>query len=194
MTIQIKPNAIVFCDASVLYQAQIRDLLLELCVHQNIFKLRWSERVQNEWINKLSKCNNKVKTSLENTRNRMEHAVPECLVHHYELIEEYLQLPDPNDRHVLAAAIHSKSDYLLTENLKDFPKSTLSHYEITIISVDDFFYSITKQYQEQLIQALKNILRRLKNPPITDEDWCLRMSRIGFPKSSKLILESCKMF
>ena len=120
MTTQIKSDAIVFCDASVLYQAQIRDLLLELCVHHDLFRLRWSRQVQDEWINKLSKSNQKARLNLEKTRKRMEDAVPECLVS-YSSIEDSLQLPDLNDRHVLAAAIHSGSEFLLTENLRDFP-------------------------------------------------------------------------
>jgi hypothetical protein len=192
LTSQIKPDAIVFCDASVLYQAQIRDLLLELCVHHDLFRLRWSQQIQDEWINKLSERNPKARTSLEKTRKRMEHAVPECLVSNYGSIEDSLQLHDMNDRHVLAAAIHSGSEFLLTENLKDFPESILSIHNIIAISVDELFSVIVKQYQDILLGALRTIVNRLRNPPITLKDWCLRMERIGFPKSSRLILDSVK--
>jgi predicted nucleic acid-binding protein len=190
LTLQIKPDAIVFCDASVLYQAQIRDLLLELCVHHDLFKLRWSKQIQDEWINKLSERNPKARTSLEKTRKRMENAVPECLVSNYGAIEDNLQLHDMNDRHVLAAAIHSGSEFLLTENLRDFPESILSIHHITAISVDELFSAIGEQYQDLLLGALKTIINRLKNPPITLKDWCLRMEKIGFPKSSKIILDT----
>lgn len=190
MTIQIKPDAIVFCDASVLYQAQIRDLLLEICVHHDLLRLRWSEQIQDEWINKLSERNPNARTSLEKTRKRMENAVPECLVRNYSSIEHSLQLQDMNDRHVLAAAIHSGSEFLLTENLRDFPDSILSLHQITAISVDDLFTAIVEQYQDKLLGALRTIVKRLRNPPITLEDWCLRMETIGFPRSSRRILDS----
>lgn len=190
MTVKIKPDSIVFCDASVLYQAQIRDLLLEICVHHNLLRLRWSQKVQDEWINKLSERDPKIKESLEKTRKRMEDAVPECLVHDYHLIEQSLKLPGLNDRHVLAAAIHSRSNFLLTENQKDFPESILSRHYLIAVSVETLLCSIQEQYQYVLLGALRNILTRLRNPPISIEDWCLRLERIGFPKSSRLIRES----
>lgn len=180
----------MFCDASVLYQAQIRDLLLEICVHHDLLRLRWSEQIQDEWINKLSERNPNARTSLEKTRKRMENAVPECLVRNYSSIEHSLQLQDMNDRHVLAAAIHSGSEFLLTENLRDFPDSILSLHQITAISVDDLFTAIVEQYQDKLLGALRTIVKRLRNPPITLEDWCLRMETIGFPRSSRRILDS----
>lgn len=190
MTVQIKPDVIIFCDASVLYQAQIRDLLLEICVHHDLFRLRWSQQVQDEWINKLSELNHKARARLEKTRKRMEDAVSECLVSNYSSIEDSLQLPDLNDRHVLAAAIHSGSELLLTENLRDFPESILSTYNITAVAVDELISALVEQYQEVLFEALRTIIKRLRNPPMTIENWCLRMERIGFPRSSTLILNS----
>lgn len=120
----------------------------------------------------------------------MENAVPECLVRGYSSIEDSLQLQDLNDRHVLAAAIHSGSEFLLTENLRDFPDSILSLHKITAISVDELFTAIMEQYQDKLLGALGTILKRLRNPPITLEDWCLRMEKLGFPRSSRRILDS----
>ncbi len=180
----------IFCDASILYQAQIRDLLLEICVHHDLLRLRWSQKVQDEWINKLSERNPKVKESLEKTRKRMEEAVPECLVDDYHSIEDSLKLHDSDDRHVLAAAIHSKSHFLLTENQRDFPESILSYHFLIAVSVETFLCSIQEQYPYVLLGALRNILKRLRNPPISIEDWCLRLERIGFPRSSRLIRES----
>ncbi|MGA8165544.1 MAG: hypothetical protein WB791_11105 [Waddliaceae bacterium] len=118
----------------------------------------------------------------------MEDAVPDCLVSNYDSIENSLELPNPNDRHVLAAAIHCGSNFLLTENLRDFPQSILSHHYIHAVTVDTFLSSIMEQYQYELRRALESILKRLKNPPVSIEDWCLRLGRIGFPRSSKFFL------
>ena len=62
----------------------------------------------------------------------MNQAVLDCLVENYEELIEGLQLPDPDDRHVLAAAIASASDAIVTFNLKDFPVGTLHRYNIEL--------------------------------------------------------------
>lgn len=43
---------------------------------------------------------------LERTRAQMNHAVRDCVVTGFEYMIPSINLPDPDDRHVVAAAIH----------------------------------------------------------------------------------------
>lgn len=73
----------------------------------------------------------------------------------YSKIEREFELLDKNDKHGLAAAIKSESKFIVTFNIKDFPKSTLSDYNIERITPDDFIMKLIKQNEELVNNALK---------------------------------------
>ena len=91
-------------DACVLYPACIRDILLETG-YRKLYQARWTEEIEAEWLSNLVKSNPSWRTSLETTVLKMREAVPDALVTGYENLARILSLPDPNDVHVLAAAI-----------------------------------------------------------------------------------------
>ena len=94
-------------DANVLYPAPMRDVLMQPAV-MDIFKAKWSEDTHREWTDALIRNEpHRERTALERTRDLMNQATRDCLVPGYEAIVPSLELPDPNDRHVLAAAIVS---------------------------------------------------------------------------------------
>lgn len=68
--------------------------------------------------------------ALERTRRLMSEAVPDCLVTGYEGLVEGLDLPDPDDRHVLAAAIRGGAQAIVTYDLRDFPDHVLERYDV----------------------------------------------------------------
>ncbi len=76
--------------------------------------------------------------ALERTRELMNRAVPDCLVAGYEHLIEGLDLPDPDDRHVLAAAIRAHAQAVVTFNLKDFPDHVLARYDMEPKHPDEF--------------------------------------------------------
>ena len=55
----------------------------------------------------------------------MNQAVEDCLIEDYEPLIDSLELPDLDDRHVLAAAIRGRADLIVTYNLKDFPEKIM---------------------------------------------------------------------
>ena len=114
---------IVFYDANVLYPAQLRNLLMHLALI-GVFRAKWSAEVHEEWIrNLLINRADLTRTKLERTRQLMDKAAPDALVRGYEHLIPGLALPDPNDRHVLAAAIRAGASVIVTCNLADFSAS-----------------------------------------------------------------------
>jgi hypothetical protein len=108
-------------DANVLYPAPLRDLLLQLAV-TDIFKARWTADIHREWIEALLRNEpHRDRAALERTRDLMDSKTRDCLVTGYEALIPVIQLPDANDRHVLAAAIVGHCDVIVTQNLKHFP-------------------------------------------------------------------------
>ena len=87
-----------------------------------LFRAKWSARIHDEWTRNLLKNRPDLDANkLQRTVDLMNAAIPDCLVEQYEDLIVGLDLPDPDDRHVLAAAIHSGCDAIITMNLKDFP-------------------------------------------------------------------------
>jgi len=68
----------------------------------------------------------------------MREAIPDCIVSGYENPIDGLALPDPDDRHVLAAAVRSGAQTIVTFNLKDFPAATLDGFGVEARHPDDF--------------------------------------------------------
>src|SRR5437868_12793912 len=91
-----------------------------------LFHAKWSAAVHEEWIRALLRKRPDLKREkLERTRMLMDQHATDALVTGYEELIEGLHLPDPDDRHVLAAAIRARADVIVSCNLKDFPADVL---------------------------------------------------------------------
>lgn len=157
----------VVYDACVLYPAPLRDLLMWLAI-SDLFRAKWTEKIHQEWMsNVLKKRPDLTLTQLERTKDLMNSHVKDALVSNYEYLIPTLTLPDIGDRHVLATAIHSKANLIITFNLKDFPYSILKNYQVEAISPDDFIVELISLDETKVIQAVTRQRNTLKNPPLT---------------------------
>lgn len=168
-------NFIVLYDASVFYPAPIRDLLMELAI-AGLFRAKWSTQIQEEWVESLLRKRSDLnRERLERTRQIANKSVPDCLVEGYEPLIEGLKLPDLNDRHVLAAAIHCKAQVIVTYNLKDFPKEKLQQFEVEAQHPDLFLRHIVDLAPARFLEAVKQIRGRLQNPPVSAQAYLDRL-------------------
>lgn len=118
-----RPVAVL--DANVLYPARVRDLLLRLAIAGR-YRALWTERILDECFNNLLADRPDLPAErLHRTRGLMKAAVPDAIVRDYEHLIEQLDLPDPSDRHVVAAAIVASADVVVTSNLGDFPAAEI---------------------------------------------------------------------
>lgn len=132
----------------------------------DLFRARWSEAIHEEWTsNLLAKRIDITKEQLQRTVDLMNRAVPDCLVTNCEDLIESLELPDPDDRHVLAAAIRCEADVIVTTNLKDFPQEVLEQYEVEAQHPDVFLGHLFDLNPVALSRAVREHRESLKNPP-----------------------------
>lgn len=158
-------NFIAILDACVLYPAPVRDLLLSLA-DNGLFKPKWSAEIQDEWSrNLLLNRTDLNKGQLQLTIEAMNAAFPDSNVDKFDSLIPAISLPDPDDRHVVAAAIRSKADVIVTYNLKHFPKSIEEEYNIEIQHPDVFLANVYDLHPEKAKDAFRKMVRRLKNPP-----------------------------
>lgn len=100
----------------------------------------------------------------------MNAAVPDCLVTGYEGMADSVTLPDPDDRHVLAAAIRCQAGVIVTYNLKDFPADKLAPFGIEAQHPDDFVSNLFELAPGPVCAAVRNQRLSLSNPPKTVRD------------------------
>ncbi|MBD2296855.1 PIN domain-containing protein [Anabaena sphaerica FACHB-251] len=182
-------NFTVIYDACVLYPAPLRDFLMRLAV-TDLFKARWTDAIHSEWIkNVLNNRSDLTIEQLNRTKNLMNSHVRDCLVTGYEALIEGLQLPDSNDRHVLAAAIRCNASVIVTFNLKDFPAQALSPYGIESQHPDDFILHLIDLNPTEIYKVVKIHINSLKNPPKTLEQYLNTLSNQGL-KQSVIALQS----
>jgi hypothetical protein len=100
----------------------------------------------------------------------------------YESLINGLELPDPDDRHVLAAAIRCGAAAIITANLKDFPKEQLDKYETLAIHPDDFIMDLADLEPELLEIVAKEQRANLNNPPATAKEFVENLAHVGLPQ------------
>ena len=176
------PNLTVVLDANVLYPAPLRDFLLNLA-DVNLFEPKWTEEIHEEWINNLLlKRIDLKKNSLIKTKRAMNSAFPHANINGFDEIINTLSLPDINDRHILAAAISTKADVIVTFNLKDFPSVYLKSFMLKAIHPDEFINDLIKFDRMKCLKALNNQINSLKNPPKSKQEVLNALFNCGLKK------------
>jgi len=178
---------IVVLDACVLYPASLRDFLLCLA-EQGCLRPAWSADIVEEFVRSiLADRPDLERRQLERTVQAMNAAFPEASVTGYDHIVKTLALPDPGDRHVLAAAIKARASVIVTLNLKDFPLAELAKHGIEAMHPDAFVVDLMKADSSVVERAFRAQLKSLKNPPMSVEDLLATLERRGMVEMAGLL-------
>lgn len=180
-------NFTVVYDANVLYPAPLRDLLMRLAA-AGLFRARWTDSIHDEWMrNVLKNRPDLKKEQLERTRQLMDNHCLNCLVDGYEALIPSIQLPDEDDRHVVAAAIKCGADAIITFNLKDFPITEIGKYGIEVIHPDDFIVHNFDLDPAKVLEAVSKQRKSLKNPPMDADLFLGTLLAQQLPESARIL-------
>ncbi|SFE08430.1 PIN domain-containing protein [Spirosoma endophyticum] len=179
-------------DACVLYPAPIRDLLLYLA-DAGLYMPKWTDIIHEEWTQNLL-LNRLYITAdqLLRTTKAMNVAFPDATIRHYETLSNSINLPDPDDHHILAAAIRGQAQVIVTANLKDFPNDYLSQFDIEAQHPfdieaqhpDEFITYLLELNPEEVLQAFQAQVANLKNPPKTAQEVIQTLRKTGLGKTA----------
>jgi len=174
-------------DACVLYPAPLRDFLMWLGLSGR-FRARWSSQIHEEWKRSLLRDRSDLTAEqLNRTSALMDQAIPDALVTGHEAIAENLRLPDPGDRHVLAAAIRCGASVIVTFNEKDFPADALEPFGIEAQHPDLFVDNLFDLDPAAVIAAAQRQRRQLKNPPMTVDAYLDALLRQGLAQTTQAL-------
>ena len=167
-------------DACVLYPVSVADSLISLAV-AGLYAAKWTTAIEDEWLRNLERARPELLGRLQLRRDDMRAALPDWQVSDlaWQAIAPNLRLPDPDDVHVLAAAIAGHADCIVTSNLKDFPAETLKLYGIEAIHPDDFLLAQLDLDEFSALAAFRDMRARKKNPPLNSEEFAQALERNG---------------
>jgi len=176
-------NFTAFYDANVLYGSTLRNFLMHLAL-TGLCRAKWSLAVHEEWMKALLRNRpDLTREKLERTRTLMDKHAEDALVTGYEDLIEGLCLPDPDDRHVLAAAIRGRADVIVTQNIRDFPVEVLEPFGIEAQHPDEFIVHLLDLSPGLVLVAAQRHRQSLKNPAKTIEEYLEMLEREGLAQT-----------
>lgn len=170
-------------DACVLFPAPLRSLLMYVAL-EGLVRARWTDTIHEEWMRGVVETYpDIVRAKVERVRALMNAAIPDAIVTGFESLIESLELPDPDDRHVLAAAIFAEAEVIVTFNLKDFPKTTIAPLGIRAVHPDEFLLERLELAPKAFCTAVRRQRESLRNPPLTAEELLSVFEKQGLAKT-----------
>lgn len=174
---------VVVYDANVLYPSTLRDLLIRVA-QAGLVQAKWTDQILDEVFDNLATNRPDLDAQkLARTRELMNRAVRDCLVTGYEPLIDAIDLPDPDDRHVLAAAIKARAQVIVTHNLKDFPSTVLDRWDMEAKSPDDFMLDQIDLDRDVVYGSVQRIADSRGHPPSTIADVFAMLERDGLVES-----------
>jgi predicted nucleic acid-binding protein len=151
----------------------------------DLFNARWTDEIHEEWISNLLKNRpDLTREKLTKTKDLMDHAVREPKVTDFQsIIPTLMGLPDSGDAHVIAAAIRSNSDAIVTYNIRDFPHEVLNEYCIEAIHPDDFINYQIDLNSALVCKAIKKLRGGLNNPKKSASEYLAIIKKQSLPKT-----------
>ena len=164
----------------------MRDALLRFA-EAGLFRARWSPQILDEWQRNLIADKPDLAGSIASQMVAMKAAFPESCVNGGKALIESLDLPDKDDRHVLATAITAGAEHIVTENLKDFPNAALACYGISAVTADDFLSSTFELYPGEALRAMRKMRGAYTQPALTQSEFIFDLQTKGMPKLASML-------
>lgn len=176
-------------DANVLYSYPLTSVLLELA-EARLYRPIWSADIHDEWTRNLQGDRPELDPArIARRRTAMDTALPDACVGGYQRLIPSLKLPDPDDRHVLAAAIRGKAQVIVTFNEKDFPAAALDEFDLCTQHPDTFLRHLIDLAPNVVRIRLLEMIAKLRKPPTTVAGYIEVLERQSLPETAAALRE-----
>lgn len=179
-------------DACVLAGALPRNMVLSLAA-AGFFRPRWSEEILAETERAICAIHRKrgiadSEAVASRHCDAIRRAFPEAITEGYQKLIPGCELPDVNDRHVLAAAIQARASVIVTDNTKHFPAESITSFDIIASTADEFLADVINLYTPGAVAALRAMRQRFKRPGLDAETLLLKMEGVGLSQTANLLI------
>ncbi|MDQ2065651.1 PIN domain-containing protein [Xinfangfangia sp. CPCC 101601] len=167
-------------DACVLYPTVLREIL-QGAAAAGLYEPVFSERILREWTRATAKIGPGAVVIAEGEAALLRAAFPRAVTRERPEIEARLDLPDPNDVHVLATAIAASADAIVTFNAADFPGHVLAEEGLNRRDPDGFLWELQSRHPQAMAAVVEAV--RARTEAIS-----------GHPVALKPLLKRVKLF
>jgi len=176
----------VLIDACVLYPTVMRQMVLGVA-EAGAFTPLWSARIAEEWARAARKIGPGGETLARGEIAAATLRFPEAVVPVPQGAERRFWLPDPADIHVLAAAVATSADAIMTLNAKDFPRNVLAEEGLSRVDPDSFLMGVWQAQPALVAQVGGDVLAEARR--LSGEDWEMRalLRKVRLPRLGKAL-------
>ncbi len=175
----------IVLDACVLFPTIMREMLLGTAA-LGAFAPVWSARILEEWVRATRRLPEGAEMTAGAAAARMRARWPEAEAAPLPELIDSLSLPDPDDRHVLAAAISSGADAIVTLNRRDFPTRALARHGVILRDPDGLLVELLATGHDiaGVAETVRSDAERLSGRP-----QLLRglLKRAGLPRLARAV-------
>lgn len=176
----------VLIDACVLYPTVMREMVLGVA-ERGLFDPKWSPRILEEWARAARKIGPQGEVIARGEIAAIQARFARAEVNIPQGVEARLWLPDPNDIHVLAAAVGCSADAVMTLNAKDFPRDILADEGLERVDPDGFLIGLAGAHPSAVQAVGEAVLEEARR--LSGEAWEMRklMRKARLPRLGKLL-------
>ncbi|MFG6528434.1 MULTISPECIES: RSP_2648 family PIN domain-containing protein [unclassified Sulfitobacter] len=176
----------VLIDACVLYPTVMREMVLGVAA-QGAFEPIWSARILEEWARAAVKLGPEGEAQARAEIALLRGNWPGAEREASPGLQARLWLPDANDIHVLAVAVASSSDMILTLNAKDFPRQILAEEGLSRADPDSYLHGIWQATPEMVAPVAEAVLKEARR--LSGEPWEMRalLKKARLPRLAKAL-------
>ncbi len=184
--------SIALLDADCLHKLYLRGLLIWLASYR-LYRPRWTAEILDETIRSIVRRFPSDHVKIDSHIRSMADRFPEADIVGYQHLVGSLDCPDPEDEHVLAAAITGRVGALVTFNIKDFPKNTKELYGIDLIHPDSFLLDLVANNTGAFLDATSKWYAGYKSPVLSVQDLAEAMRELGCPNFATFLLSESQV-
>ena len=174
----------VVLDACVLVPITAADTLLRLA-EREMYRPVWSERILEEAKRAIARLHPELSAvQIDHRFVSMNRAFEDASVSGWVSLEGSIVLPDEDDRHVVACALAAGADAIVTNNVRDFPETTLAPLSIEVITLDDFLLDIFDLAPEEFAAVIREQVADAKHPSLSPKDVLRNLAAAGAPEAA----------
>lgn len=166
----------LFLDANILVDAQVRDIFLTIS-EARLIDLRWSEGVLDETRRVLIDRRDIDPSRVDYLISTIKSAFPEATVTSRTIRPVDATLPDKDDLHVLAAAVSAECEFLVTNNVRDFPADVIGRFGLSVINADNAIALLAQDFTIHVPAIIERLVAQLRRPPITVQAFLTRLAQ-----------------
>jgi len=163
-------EAPVVYDANVLFPFHVGHILVFMAARR-LVNAKWTDKIQQEWLDNIGEKYPEDLDGCRRRRDAMNRALPEAMVTGYESRIEHINFKDPDDRHVIAAALHVGASGIVTRDKKHFTPRTLKPFGLAVINPDDLLVACHEHFPEDCAQTVEQSRRALSVTKPTLEQY-----------------------